>query len=56
MLLQYLLEDLEYEEVIGKTDKNIGKIRGSIVKMVSLGVPTMYISSRLTILRKWSRS
>lgn len=26
MLLQYLLEDLDYEEVIGKTDKNIGKI------------------------------
>ena len=26
MLLQYLLEDLEYEEVIGKTDINIGKI------------------------------
>ena len=26
MLLQYLLEDLDYEEVIGKTDINIGKI------------------------------
>lgn len=26
MLLQYLLEDLEYEEVIGKTDITIGKI------------------------------
>ena len=26
MLLQYLLEDLDYEEVIGNTNINIGKI------------------------------